>query len=79
MREKKDKITDEMLQKVVEGLAINTHATDRNSLTIAQLEKAFSDLPKLKLDLRRAFTALRMTAGDRWPEIRENIMEDRDF
>lgn len=31
---------------------------------------------KMRLDIRRAFKAIRLIAGDRWPKIREEIMKD---
>ena len=42
-------------------------------------DHTLSELRKAKLDLRRLFTAIKILAGDRWDEIREQIMKDEKW
>jgi TRAP-type uncharacterized transport system substrate-binding protein len=65
----KDKVSEESIRELAKS-------TERNTKQIEELVKALSELPKLKLDMRRAFIAIREIAGDEWPAIRKEIMED---
>lgn len=72
----KDKASDESIKKLTEAMAINSASVEKNTAQIEHLEKALAEIPKLKLDLRRAFAAIKEVAGDHWPKIRREIMDD---
>ena len=72
----RDKISEESIKRLTEAMASNTVTTQKNTEEIARLEQALAEIPKLKLDLRRAFSAIKEVAGDEWPKIRKEIMED---
>jgi hypothetical protein len=47
-----------------------TEEVKRNTLAMEHLDD------KLSLDIRRMFSALKLLAGDRWQQIRKDIMEN---
>lgn len=38
-----------------------------------------SEVKKLRKDLRRFYTAIKLLAGEKWPEIRKELMEEDDL
>jgi hypothetical protein len=62
------------------ALSANTLAVQEMSFLLKSLEQrlAFAEaaLKKLDLDTRRFFAALKLTAGESWPEISERIQKD---
>lgn len=69
----KDRLTEEGVKALAEIVAVNTATTEKNTQALAQL---MLKLPKVELDLKRAFAALRVISGSKWPDIRREIMEE---
>lgn len=76
MLKKKDEVSQKSITKLTEALETNTKATQELKMQFAEMKDEISTLPQLRLDVRRAFRALRMLAGDEWEEIKKAIMDD---
>lgn len=59
--------------EAVRGLTVAVQLLEHR---LQSLEAARGEIPKLKNDLRRSFSALKTLAGDRWGAIRDDIMKD---
>lgn len=68
-REKKDSTTDIAIHELTAGLS-------RNTQEIHKLNVFFSEYPKMKLDVRRLYLAIKIVSGDKWPAIRKEIMDE---
>lgn len=68
----KSEKTDEAIKKL-------TRAVEENTKSLKSLDGHISEFPKLKTDLNRLYTATKMLAGDQWPQIREEIMQDAEM
>lgn len=64
----RERVTDSTLRKLACDL-------EKTQMTLVAIQ---SDLRKFKLDMRRAFHALRKIAGKDWPEVAEEIRNIRD-
>lgn len=71
LKEKKETATEATIQKLI---ATIEHLDKR----IGSMEAGFAEVAKLKKDLTRCFAALRLGMGDKWNDIRKQIIED-DF
>ena len=69
MKREKDKVSETTVAKLVE-------AVRDLECEIKKATTAVSELPKLKLDLRRLYLAAKILAGDRWPEVRDEFMNE---
>lgn len=61
-----------------------SEATDQTKIDVIRLEhelkninKNLRELLKLKDDVNNAFTAIKIMAGKKWPEISKRVREDR--
>ena len=54
----------------------NTVAVQTLTASLDKLKEQISEIPKMKTDIKRSFTAHKIIAGDKWPEIRKEIMEE---
>lgn len=66
----------ELSEQSVTGL---TAAVLKLESRLEKIEKELSVIPKLRLDLRRIFIAVKQLAGDNWEEIKKLIMEEDDL
>ncbi len=76
LREKKESVSEETLKKLVQSVEQNSAAMAILTLRLRTLEDVISDFPKIKIDIRRSFAALKELAGDEWPKIREEIVKE---
>ena len=63
-------------KKKNQDLTSNTKAVTDLTKSIEKLEKDMAEIPKLRLDLRRYYTAVKILAGDKWPDIRKELDEE---
>lgn len=75
-REKKDEITESGIEKLSAALQQNTFASEKLEHRMKAVEHSISDVTKMKLDMGRLYTAVKLIAGDRWPAMRKIIMDD---
>lgn len=76
---KKASLSEQAVLDLTKAVQANTVATQFLEQRLQHLEISMSELPKLKLDLRRFYTAIKTIAGDKWPNIRDEIMKDGEF
>lgn len=74
---KKSEVTEDGIEKLTGSINQNTRAVEELKFQLTQIEKEVIGLPKMKEDLNRNFTAIKILAGERWPEIRAIILPDR--
>lgn len=53
-----------------------TKATVSLENRLGAIEKSTSDVPKLREDLRKFYSAIKTIAGDKWPQIRDDLKEN---
>jgi uncharacterized protein YlxW (UPF0749 family) len=75
-RASKDSTLDGAVLKLTDAVLACTHVTERLEQRIIHLEQSIRDVEKLKLDIRRAFKAVRLLSGDKWEIVRKKIMEE---
>jgi hypothetical protein len=78
LRKEKDSASEGAIKELTDAVRLNTEAAKHLDGRLQRVEKIFNVLPKMKLDLRRLFTAMKTVAGDEWTEIREEIMSMKD-
>lgn len=76
VREKKESFSDSSLAELTKALQANTTAMQFFDLRLKAIEVSTSEMPKLKTDIRRFYSAMKEIAGERWPAIRDEIMKD---
>lgn len=76
LKEKKDTVTETGIENLSAAVQLNTAASEKLEHRIKNLEHTISDVTKVKLDLRRLYIAVKNIAGDKWPVIRKEIMDE---
>lgn len=76
LKEKKDSASEEAIKNLTKALENNTETTRHLDVRLSKLETSLDGHVKLRKDVRRAFSAVKLVAGDRWPEIMKEILED---
>lgn len=76
VREKKESLSEQAVTDLTKAVQANTVATQFLEHRLQTLESSVNEVPKLKTDLRRFYSAIKEIAGDRWGKIREEIMKD---
>lgn len=61
-RETKDKVSDSSIAHLTKA--------------VEELKLSISQLPKFQKDVQRFYTAIKLLAGDDWPAIRDEILEE---
>lgn len=74
--EKKESLSESAVINLSRVVQENTIALQMLDLRLKNIEASISELPKIKNDLRRFFSAVKEIAGERWPEIRDELMKD---
>ena len=65
--------------KLIAALQTNTEAISRLEFRLKHIDGEIEEIPKLKNEIVKVFSALRHLAGDRWDEIKEAVKGDQDF
>lgn len=80
---KKNEISEQTIKELKEALETasqklsdNTYAVQRLEQRLDKIEVVNSAMPKMHSDLRKAFLAIKIMAGDDWGNIRELIKEE---
>lgn len=73
---KKNEVSESNVKDLIKSMDSNTRAVEKLEHKMVGVERNLSELPKLKEDLRRLFSAIKVVAGEDWPDIRKEIMED---
>lgn len=74
--EKRGQLSETSIRDLTNALNKNTAEMDRLACRIEKVEQHLVDIPKLKLDLRRLFSAVKIISGDEWQNVRKKIMEE---
>lgn len=69
-------LKEDTVKNLIVTLNENTRAMDRLEFRMSKVEEDLTQMPKLKLDLRRAFISIKHLAGKDWPTIRKMLMEE---
>lgn len=78
VKAEKDKISQKSLEELIDAVDSLTIAMNILKVRIDEAEKSLGLLPKFNTDVRRFYAAIKALAGDKWPAIRNEILED-DF
>lgn len=76
MKVEKEKLSERTVKDLVSTVEDNTKTVEQLSHELRKVEAALADIPKIKLDLRRLYSAIKIVAGDDWPAIRAEITQD---
>jgi hypothetical protein len=69
-------LSEDSVKKLTKAVEDNTIASRHLEDRLKALEQSAADLPKFKTDVRRFYAAIKEVAGDRWPQIRDEILKD---
>lgn len=75
----KRQLSDDSVKALTTAMQENTIAAQNLDTRLKTLEQNTADLPKFKTDIRRFYAAIKEVAGDRWPQIRDEILKDDFF
>lgn len=75
---KKTESSERNVENLTTALRITSEGLSKLETRMTVIERDLNEVLKFKQDFRRLFTAVKAIAGDRWPEIRKNIV-DEDF
>ncbi len=78
VKKEKDAISKSEVQKLTGAVVDLTAATTHLDCRLEKIEISVSEFPKFKTDQRRFYAAIKELAGDKWPQIRDEILKD-DF
>lgn len=76
LKEKKETLSENAITALTKAVQDCTLATQLLEHRLKTLEGALTELPKLKTDLQRSFSALKILAGEKWQTIRDEILKD---
>lgn len=76
LREKKDSASEAAIRELTEVVKHNILATEHLEQRLNELKNTLSEIPKFKSDMRRLFSAIKIVSGDKWSQIRKEIMEE---
>lgn len=74
--QKKNEVSEKSIAKLTDALQTNTVAVEKLQNELAQIKNEIATLPQLRLDIKRAFVALKLMAGEEWEEIRLAIRDE---
>ncbi len=60
----------------VDAVKYNTQSVQELTCAIDKMKDQLAEIPKLKTDMKRSFTAHKIIAGEKWPVVRKEMMED---
>lgn len=78
LNRKKEELSESAVVNLTNALKLNTEAMSDLERRLEKIEGFAADLPKLKNDVRRFYSALKIIAAEKWPQVRDEIMKD-DF
>jgi hypothetical protein len=76
IKERKDAVTEHGIEALSKAVDNNTEASKQLATRLQMVEAQLSGFNKLKLDMRRLYIAVKRIAGDKWGDIRKEIMEE---
>lgn len=76
LHEKKNQVCETTIERLTESVKKNTIAIEVLTREIEKLEIPVKEVPKLKTDIRRFYLAVKAIAGDRWNQIRDEVLRD---
>jgi hypothetical protein len=75
--EKKSHGTDTQIKEITMALTQNTDAVREVRVHLSVIQQELLEVKKFKSDSDMLFTAIKVIAGEKWPEVRKAIQEDR--
>lgn len=79
LKEKKDSASEAAVKELTATMLKNTEAIKLLDQKLGKIEGIISEIPKFKLDVRRMFSAVKILAGEKWTNIRKEIMKEDGF
>lgn len=76
LKEKKESASEQAVLELTKAVEDLTDSSKLLDVRIRSLESSLSELPKIKVDIRRFYTAVKIMSGEKWPDIRKQITED---
>lgn len=80
LAKKKYEVSEKAIIDMTSELKTNTRALEKVCTRMESVEEDLvivgRELPKVKVDIRRAFAAMKYMAGDDWSEIRKKLNEE---
>lgn len=73
IKEKKDSASEAAIRELTEVVKQNTLALEHFESKLENVEKLLSEFPKIKLDIRRFYQAIKMISGDEWEKVKKEI------
>lgn len=76
IKQEKDSVSETVIKELTRTIHENTMATQHLDKRLSEVEQTFSELPKLKMDMRKFYAAVKILSGDKWSDIRREMEED---
>lgn len=73
IQQKKESVSEATLTQLAANSRELTLALRLLESRLKSMEQLLGDLPKMKTDLQRFYTAMKEIAGEKWPAIREEM------
>lgn len=78
LKEKKDALSEQTVKDFSLSLDHYTVVAEKLDDRIRKLEASIDEFSKHKGDLKRLFLAVKLLAGESWPTIRKEILEEEE-
>ncbi len=75
--QEKHQLTEKSIDNLTQMLASNTSAIHSLEEKLSKVHHEIEALNRFKIDIRLLIDAVKHLAGDKWPEIRKIIIEDK--
>ncbi len=76
LMKKKNENSDSKIVEISTSLQQNTVAVNELRTMIRGLERELSELHRYRMDTQKLFSAVKLMAGKKWPEIRKAMEDD---
>lgn len=76
IQKKKESASESAIKELTDVVKKNTQATEHLDQRLCDVEGTFSELPKLKQDMRKFYLAVKLLSGDKWAQIRKDIEDE---
>lgn len=79
LKKEKDQLSEQGVAKLAQSMESNTAAIQHLESQLKSLQSTMAEIPKVKIDMKRLFSAVKALAGDEWPRIRKEIIDEHEF
>lgn len=78
LKREKDSFSEKSIHHLAISMEANTKAIGHLQGELKNLERSLMEIPKFKLDMRRLYFAVKVLAGDKWHQLRDDMLAETE-